>query len=106
MADTWFGYSLRGEVTDIYSSTPNSAGYYHVAKSYWANGAVETLGGIPGVPTISYGADGEGRPSTVTGGTTQNLVTTTSYNPSSQVTGVTSVRWTPTLTSTIPTPVE
>jgi RHS repeat-associated protein len=88
VADKWLGYSPRGEVTDIYSSTPNSAGYYHVAKTYWANGAVETLGGIPGVPTITYGADGEGRTSTVTGGS-QNLVTTTSYNPASQVTGVT-----------------
>jgi RHS repeat-associated protein len=88
VADKWLGYSPRGEVTDIYSSTPNSGGYYHAAKTYWANGAVETLGGIPGVPTISYGADGEGRPSTVTGGS-QNLVTATSYNPASQVTGVT-----------------
>lgn len=88
VADRWLGYSPRGEVTDIYSSTPNSKGYYHVTKGYRANGAVETLGGIPGVPTITYGVDGEGRTSTMAGGS-QNLVTATSYNPASQVTGVT-----------------
>jgi len=87
ITDKWFSYSPRGEASDIYSSTPNSTGYYHLTKSYWANGAVETLGGIPGVPTINYNVDGEGRPSTVTG--SQNLVTITSYNPASQVTGVT-----------------
>jgi RHS repeat-associated protein len=88
VTDEWYGYSPRGEVTDIYTSTPNSNGYYHVGKSYWANGALRTLTGIPGVPTITYGADGEGRPTTVTAGS-QNLVTTTSYNAASQVTGVT-----------------
>jgi RHS repeat-associated protein len=85
VTDTWFGYSPRGETTDIYSSTLNSAGYYHVAKTYWANGAVDTLSGIPGVPTITYSADGEGRPSTVTAGS-ENLVTSALYNAASQVT--------------------
>jgi hypothetical protein len=56
---------------------------------YWANGVVNTLSGIPGVPTITYGADGEGRTSTVSAGTGQNPVTQTLYNPASQVTSVT-----------------
>jgi hypothetical protein len=68
ITDKWFSYSARGEVTDIYSSTPNSNGYYHLRKSYWANGVVNTLSGIPGVPTITYGVDGEGRWNTVSAG--------------------------------------
>ncbi len=70
--DEWFSYSQRGEVTDIYESTPNSGGYYHIAKTYWPNGALATLSGLPGVPTIYYGAsdgsglDGEGRITQVT----------------------------------------
>ncbi|HWY53095.1 MAG TPA: RHS repeat-associated core domain-containing protein [Terriglobales bacterium] len=89
VTDRWLSYSTRGEVTDIYSSTPHSGGYYHLSKSYWANGVVNTLSGIPGVPTITYGADGEGRTSTVSAGTGQNPVTQTLYNPASQVTSVT-----------------
>ena len=36
--DLGFSYSPRGEVTDVYQSTPNSGGYYHVSASYWPNG--------------------------------------------------------------------
>jgi RHS repeat-associated protein len=89
VTDTWFGYSPRGEITEIYSSTPNSNGFYHISKTYWENGAVKTLSGIPGVPTITYGADGEGRTSTVSASTGQNPVTATVYNPASQVTSLT-----------------
>jgi RHS repeat-associated protein len=89
VTDKWFSYSPRGEVTDIYTKTPNSGGFYHMTKSYWANGAVETLAGIPGVPTITYGADGEGRPSTVNASAGQNPVTQTLYNAASQVTSLT-----------------
>ena len=86
--DLAYSYSNRGEVTDIYSSTPSSGGYYHLAKAYWENGALKSLGGIPSVPTISYGVDASGRISTASGGS-QNPVTGTSYNSAGQVTGIT-----------------
>jgi RHS repeat-associated protein len=89
VTDRWLGYSPRGEVTDIYSYTPHSGGYYHLNKTYWANGGVETLGGIPGVPNITYGVDGEGRPSTVSASSGQNPITQTLYNAASQVTSLT-----------------
>jgi RHS repeat-associated protein len=89
VTDKWFSYSPRGEVTDIYTKTTNSGGFYHMTKSYWANGAVEMVAGIPGVPTITYGADGEGRPSTVSASSGQNPVTQTLYNAASQVTSLT-----------------
>jgi hypothetical protein len=80
---------LRGEATDIYTKTPNSNGYYHITKQYWANGVVSQLSGLPGVPTISYGVDGEGRWNTVSAGSGQNPVTQSSYNPAARVTSVT-----------------
>jgi YD repeat-containing protein len=89
ITDLGFSYSARGEVTDVLESTPNSGGYYHVTNAYWANGALKTLSGIPGVPTLTYAADGEGRVNGVSAASGQNPVTATSYNTASQVTGVT-----------------
>lgn len=88
LTDEWFSYDADGRPTDTYQSTPHSSGYYHPTAAYWANGALKTLS-ISGIPTISYGADGEGRTSTVSASTGQNPVTATSYNTASQVTGVT-----------------
>src|SRR5207244_2399021 len=81
-------YSARGELADRYESTPHSGGYYHVATTYWANGAVQTLSGV-GLPTLTYGTDGQGRTSTVSASAGGNPVTATSYNVAGQVTGVT-----------------
>jgi hypothetical protein len=53
-----------------------------------ANGALKTLW-ISSLPSISYGADGEGRASTVSASSGQNPVTSTACNTASQVTGVT-----------------
>ncbi len=47
--DEGFSYTVRGEVSDVYESTPHSGGYYHVNASYWADGVMNTLSGIPGV---------------------------------------------------------
>jgi len=88
VTDRWLGYSARGEIANMYSSMPNSNGYYDLNKQYWANGVLQTLSGIPGVPTISYGVDGEGRWNTVTA-SSGPLVSATSYNSASQVTGLT-----------------
>lgn len=65
--DIGFSYSPRGEVTDAYESTPNSAGYYHTSASYWENGALQNLlNTIAGLPNVSYGVDPAGRPATAT----------------------------------------
>jgi RHS repeat-associated protein len=68
LTDIGFTYSPRGELTDVYESTPHSGGYYHVNASYWAHGLLSslTLTGTT-LPTIYYGGlDGEGRVTTVT----------------------------------------
>lgn len=87
--DLGFSYTVRGELSDAYESTPNSGGYYHVTRSYWANGGPNQLYGIPGVPTISYGADSEGRPSLVSASSGQNPVTSVAYNVASIPTAIT-----------------
>ena len=90
ITDLAFSYNARGEVTDSFQSSPNSGGYYHVNSSYWANGIAHDLTGIPGVPTIFYGVDGQGRLATVTSTAEQNtnLVQSTTYNVASQPTDV------------------
>jgi RHS repeat-associated protein len=88
ITDRAYCYSARGEVTDIYESTPNSGGYYHIAKTYWPDGSLASLGGFPGVPTIYYGAsdgsglDGEGRVTKVTASSGVNPVTAVTYTNS------------------------
>ena len=83
-----FGYSARGELTDIWEVTPHSAGTYHIQSSYWPNGQLNTLLGVS-LPTLTYGVDGEGRPSTVSASAGVNPVSSTSYNSAGQVTDVT-----------------
>lgn len=87
LTDEFFSYDARGEMTDVYESTPHSSGYYHTTASYWPTGMVKALSGIPGVPTIYYGAstgvglDGEGRVTQVTASSGTNPVTGVSYSP-------------------------
>lgn len=88
ITDIGFSYSARGEVTDVWESTPNSGGYYHPTAEYWANGALKNLW-ISTLPSITYGVDGEGRTSTVSASSGQNPVLNTTYNAASEVTGVT-----------------
>jgi RHS repeat-associated protein len=80
ITDEWFSYTTRGETSDVYQSTLHSGGYYHVGQTYWANGSPSQLSGNIGLPMFSYGADGEGRPSTVSASFGQNPVTSTTYN--------------------------
>jgi RHS repeat-associated protein len=83
ITDEGLGYDAVGRQTDLYQSTPHSAGYYHTTAAYWANGAPQSLSGIPGLSTVSYGVDGEGRLKTTSLGST-SLVSNTTFNPSSQ----------------------
>jgi RHS repeat-associated protein len=92
ITDLGFSYTVRGELANAYESTPNSNGYYNVAATYWANGLLNQLSGVPSVPTITYSPDGEGRINTVSASSGQNLVIVngstpgTSYNAAGQVT--------------------
>lgn len=88
ITDEGFSYSVVGQVTDVYEETPHSGTYYHPTAAYWNNGALKTAW-ISSLPSISYGADGEGRTSTVSASSGQNPITATSYNVAGQVTGVT-----------------
>jgi RHS repeat-associated protein len=82
VTDIGFSYNGRGDLTDVYQSTPHSGGYYHVSAAYWANGALQSLSGLSGMPTFSFGVDGEGRISSVTAppGYGQSPVTGTTYD--------------------------
>lgn len=86
--DLGFSYSARGELVDVYESTPHSSGYYHVAASYWPNGVPNTIQNLAGLPTITYGLDSEGRTKTVSASSGVNPVSNTVYNTTSQVTEV------------------
>jgi RHS repeat-associated protein len=100
VTDEFFSYSARGELTDVYESTPHSGGYYHTTTSYWPTGTLKTVSGIPGVPTLNYGAngsalDGEGRYTQVTAASGTNPITNVTYstdftsNPLGALTAVT-----------------
>ncbi len=87
--DIGISYSARGETAAVYQASPHSSGYYHVAATYWANGAVNTLNsGLAGLPTWTYGVDGEGRPYSASASSGTNPVTSTLYNGFSLPTSV------------------
>jgi RHS repeat-associated protein len=81
--DEGFSYTARGELSDVYESTPNSGGYYHTTATYFPNHALKTLGGIPGGPW-TYTLDGKGRPYSVVDGSSLSLVNSTTYNAADQ----------------------
>jgi RHS repeat-associated protein len=95
LTDEGFSYTARGEVSDVYQLTPHSGGYYHVYESYWANGAVNQMNAangtqpvLPGLPTITYGVDGEGRPYSASASLGQNPLSSTTYSVASLPTAV------------------
>jgi RHS repeat-associated protein len=89
ITDEWFSYSARGESSTLYEKTPHSGSYYSLSMSYWPNGALNTLSGI-GLPTLTYGVDGEGRATVVSASSGQSPVISpgTTYNTSGRVTSV------------------
>lgn len=88
ISDTGFSYTARGETSDVYESTPHSGGYYHVSQTYWANGAIDQLSGLSGLPTITYNVDGEGRIYSASASSGQNPLSSTTYNVASEPTQV------------------
>jgi len=89
ITDEGFSYTVRGETSDVYESTPHSGGYYHVTAQYWANSALKQLSGVPGLPTMTYTPDGEGRLYQVAASSGQNPVTNTVFNAASLPTSIT-----------------
>jgi RHS repeat-associated protein len=89
ITDLGFSYDVLGEPTDVYEATAHSGGYYHVTNSYYANGVVSQLSSLVGLPTITYGVDGEGRVNSASASTGQNPLTAANYNPASEATGIT-----------------
>jgi len=89
LTDIGFSYTVRGEPSDVYESTPNSGGYYHINEQYWANGALEQLSGLSSFPTFTFTPDGEGRVYEVSASSGQNPVTNTAFNNASLPTSVT-----------------
>ncbi|MHB8616949.1 MAG: RHS repeat domain-containing protein [Candidatus Acidiferrales bacterium] len=86
ITDEGFSYTVRGEVQDVYESTPHSGGYFHVDETYWANGALNQISGLSGLPTLTYSPDGEGRANSVSASSGQNPISGTSYNVASEAT--------------------
>ncbi len=86
ITDEGFSYTVRGEVSDLYESTPHSGGYFHSAATYWANGVINSLTASTGYAT-NYNVDGEGR--VYSAGAGGNQLANTTYNTASQPTIVT-----------------
>src|SRR5258708_527736 len=91
ITDLGFSYAPTGRQTDVWELTPHSGSnyYFHVTETPWPNGAINTVSNLVGLPTITYGADGEGRVSSVSASSGQYQVTSVSYNAASQVTALT-----------------
>ena len=83
--DVGLSYSARGEVADEYQAAGDVGIYFHSAATYWANGAVKTMGlydasGASLIPLQTYGADGEGRWSSVSAASGQSPVSSAVYD--------------------------
>ncbi len=89
LTDIGFSYTVRGQPSDVYESTPHSGTYYHVSEQYWANGALEQLSGLSALPTFTFAPDGEGRPYKASVSSGQNPVTNTVFNSASLPTAIT-----------------
>jgi RHS repeat-associated protein len=99
MTHSEYAYDADGRVTDIWEQTPSFSAVNHATKTYWANGLLHSLSGVPGLPTVYYGAtdgsglDGEGRITKVTAASGTNPISCStppcvSYNSAGQVTNL------------------
>jgi RHS repeat-associated protein len=99
MTHSEFAYDADGRITDVWEQTPSFSAVNHVTRTYWPNGLVHSMSGVPGLPTIYYGAsdgsglDGEGRVTKVTAASGSNPIACStapcvSYNTAGQVTNL------------------
>jgi RHS repeat-associated protein len=89
VTDVGFSYTARGQISDEYQSSPNSAGYYHENLLYWENGVTKQISDLPYLPTFTYAVDGEGRVNAISASAGQNPLSATTYNSASLPTAVT-----------------
>ena len=89
ITDLGFSYNALGQVADLYESSPHSGGYYHVTDSYYANGVVNKLSNLSGLPAITFGLDGEGRVYSASASSGQNPLVSAQYNNASLPTQLT-----------------
>ena len=77
-----FGFDTNGRTVQAWQATPSSGGWEYTNATDFPNGAPATLS-APGVPAITYGLDGEGRPAMVSaaGQGQQQPVTSATYSP-------------------------
>lgn len=73
-------YNKRGDLTDVFESTPNSGGAFHTTATYWPDGSLDTITGIPGITGSFTYTPGYTWTSTVTGPSTTLLSGLTSTN--------------------------
>jgi RHS repeat-associated protein len=84
ITDEWSSYDKNGHMTDIWEKAPHSGTYYHSVATFAGNGVPLTVQlANPSLYTMTYGLDGEGRPSTLKGNST-TVVSGTTFNASSQ----------------------
>jgi RHS repeat-associated protein len=84
ITDEWSSYDKDGRVTDMWEKTPHSGIYYHSVATFAGNGVALTVKlANPILYTMTYGLDGEGRPSTLKGNST-TVVSATTFNGASQ----------------------
>jgi len=84
-----FGYDIYGRLTDVFQNTPlvGAGNWYHTSATFWDNGALASLSGVPGLATFNYGLDGEGRPYTTTSGS-GTYVSSVAYDSANNPTGI------------------
>ena len=88
ITDLGISYTVLGQVSDAYESTPHSSGFYRATESFWSNGAIHQLSNVAGLPTMTYGVDSEGRISSASASSGQNPLLSTTYNVASLPTQV------------------
>jgi RHS repeat-associated protein len=80
--DEGFSYTVRGELSDVYELTPHSGGlYYHTSTTFFENGALKTLSGIPSTSSFLFSIDGKGRPYSAIASPSTNMVGSVTYTP-------------------------
>jgi RHS repeat-associated protein len=86
VTDEGFSYTARGQVSNFYQWSTNSAGWYVTSATYLANGALNTLDAVNAAGTDlitgpwTYGLDGKGRPYSSKNSASGTMIGSVTYN--------------------------
>jgi RHS repeat-associated protein len=86
ITDVAYCYTGRGEIAEVFESTPHSAGTYQLPMTYWENGLMKTFGPFLTENQVRVTPDGEGRSYTINGAS--SYVPSITYNSASQPTQI------------------